>query len=104
MGTGSIPGVKCCRGVLLTTHPLLVPQSWKNRAITLPTLWATPGLTRYHFTLFYEANINELCAHIDFRDRHMVNNTKTLAELQFVWMLTPSVLQSFADDSSERER
>jgi len=36
--------VKCSRGVLLTTHPLLVPRSWKSRATTLPTLWATPGL------------------------------------------------------------
>ena len=44
MGTGSFPGVKCGRGVLLTTHPLLLPRSWKSRAITLPTLWATPGL------------------------------------------------------------
>ena len=26
MGTGSFPGVKCGRGVLLTTHPLLVPR------------------------------------------------------------------------------
>jgi len=44
MGTGSFPGVKCGRGVLLITHPLLVPRSWKSRAIPLPTLWATPGL------------------------------------------------------------
>ena len=44
MGTGSFPGVKCGRGVLLTTHPLLVPRSWKSRAIPLPTLWATPSL------------------------------------------------------------
>jgi len=44
MGTGSFPGVKCGRGLLLTTHPLLVPRSWKSRAITLPTLWGTPGL------------------------------------------------------------
>ena len=36
MGTGSFPGVKCGRGVLLTTHPLLVPRSWKSRAIPLP--------------------------------------------------------------------
>ena len=41
MGTGCSPGVKCGRGVLLTTHPFLVLQSWKNRAIPLPTLWAT---------------------------------------------------------------
>jgi hypothetical protein len=44
MGTGSFPGVKCGRGVLLTTHPLLVPRSWKSRAIPLPTPWATPDL------------------------------------------------------------
>ena len=44
MGTGSFPGVKCGRDVLLTTHPFLVPRSWKRRAISLPTLWATPGL------------------------------------------------------------
>ena len=29
--------------MLLTTHPLLVPRSWKSRAIPLPTLWATTG-------------------------------------------------------------
>jgi len=44
MGTGSFPGVKCGRSVLLTTHSLLVLRSWKCRAIPLPTLWATPGL------------------------------------------------------------
>ena len=44
MGTGSFPGLKCGRGVLLTTHPLLVLRSQKSRAIPLPTLWATPGL------------------------------------------------------------
>jgi len=43
MGTGFFPGVKCGRGVLLTTHPLLVPWSLKSRAITVPTLWATTG-------------------------------------------------------------
>ena len=41
---GLSPGVKCSRSVLLTTHPLLVPRSWKSRAIPLPNLWATPGL------------------------------------------------------------
>ena len=44
MGTGSFPGAKCGRGALLTTHPLLVPRSWKSSATPLPTLWATPGL------------------------------------------------------------
>ena len=44
MGIGSFPGVKCGPGVLLITHPLLVPRSWKSRAIPLPTVWATSGL------------------------------------------------------------
>jgi len=43
MGTGSFPEVKYGQGVPLTTHPLLVPLSWKSRAIALPTLWATTG-------------------------------------------------------------
>ena len=42
MATGSFPGIKCGCGVLLTS--LLVPQSWKCRAISLLTLWAKPGL------------------------------------------------------------
>jgi len=37
MGTGSFLGVKCGRGVPLTTHPLLAPRSWKGRAIPLLT-------------------------------------------------------------------
>ena len=44
MGTGSFPGVRSSRGVLLTTHPFLVLRSWKSIAIPLPTLWATTGL------------------------------------------------------------
>ena len=40
MGTGSFPGVKSGRGVTLTTHPLLVPRSWKSRAIPLLPLTA----------------------------------------------------------------
>ena len=42
IGTGSFPGVNCGRGVLLTTHALLVSRSRKSRAIPLPTLWITP--------------------------------------------------------------
>ena len=42
-GTGSFLGVKYGRGVLQTTHPLLVPRLWKSRAIPLPTLWAKTG-------------------------------------------------------------
>ena len=34
------PGGRGGRGVLLTTHPLLVPRSWKSTAIPLLPLWA----------------------------------------------------------------
>ena len=57
MGTGSLPGVKYGQGVLLTTHHLPVPWSWKSRAIPLPTLWATTGSltgTLYLFLPFYQ--------------------------------------------------
>ena len=55
MCTRSFPGVKTGQGVLLTTHPLLVPWSWKGRAIPLPTLWATTGSVTgiLYFTLLY---------------------------------------------------
>ena len=53
MSTGSFPRVKCGRGMLLTTQPLLVPRSWKSRAIPLPTLWATPALYRENFAFTF---------------------------------------------------
>ena len=40
IGSGSFPGVKSGRGVTLTPHSLLVPWSWKGRAIPLLPLWA----------------------------------------------------------------
>jgi len=56
MGTGSFPGVKCGRGVLLTTHPLLAPRSWKGRAIPLPPLGhnrACNGVTLLYVVTVY---------------------------------------------------
>ena len=47
---GLSQGVKCGQDMLLTTHPLLVPRSWKSRVILLPTLWATLGLKQDNFT------------------------------------------------------
>jgi len=44
MGTGSFPGVKSGRGVLLTTHPLLASRSWKSRAKHLSPSGAQPSL------------------------------------------------------------
>jgi hypothetical protein len=63
MGTGSFPGVKYGWGVQLTTHPLLVPLSWKSRAIPLPTLWATTGpVTGTLYLFFYLLKVLTLSA------------------------------------------
>jgi hypothetical protein len=51
MGTGSFLGVKCGRGVLLTTHSLLALRSWKSRAIPLLPSEPQPGLQRGCFSL-----------------------------------------------------
>ena len=56
---GLSPGVKSGRGVTLTSHPHLVPWSWKSRAIPLLPLWEVRAVqslsacTRVHFTLLY---------------------------------------------------
>ena len=58
MGTASSPGLKSGRDVTLTPHPLLVPWSWKGRAIPLLPLWAVrpvqslSACTRVHFIFF----------------------------------------------------
>ena len=53
VGTGSFRGVKYGRGVVLTTHLLLVPQSWKSRTVPLTTVWATTGPVTGHFTFTF---------------------------------------------------
>jgi len=59
MSTGSFPGVKSGQGVTLTPHSLLVPWSWKSRAIPLLPLWAVgpvqslSACTRVHFTFTF---------------------------------------------------
>ena len=60
MGTGSFPGVKCGRGVLLTTHPLLVPRSWKSSYTTTHRLGHTGPVTGslYLFISLYNLGAN----------------------------------------------
>jgi len=54
---GLSPGVKCGRGVLLATHPLLVPLSWKSRAISLGhTGPVTGSLYLYLYVVFLDGN------------------------------------------------
>jgi len=52
MGTGSFPGVKSGRDVLLTTHHLLVPRSWKSRAILSGPHRACNGNTLTYLHIF----------------------------------------------------
>ena len=89
MGTGSFTGVKYGRGVLLTTHPLLVPRSWKSRAISLSTLCATPGLYGINLPLFMfrvACNYTEVCFAV--RGRKWQN---------FVWRLKRRVKFFYAN-------
>jgi len=67
MGTGPFPGVNYGRGVLLTTHSLLVSRSWKSRAIPLPTLWATTGPVTGTLYLYLDIQRRMFCnsAHLD---------------------------------------
>jgi hypothetical protein len=57
IGTVSFPGVKSGRGMTLIPHSLIVPWSWKSRAIPLLPLWTVrpvqnlSACTRVHFTL-----------------------------------------------------
>jgi len=44
MGTGFFPGVNSGRGVVLTTHPLPAPRSWKSGAIPPTLSEPQPGL------------------------------------------------------------
>jgi hypothetical protein len=56
---GSFPWVKSGRSMTLTPRPLLVPWSWKGRAIPILSLWAVrpvqslSACKRAHFTFFY---------------------------------------------------
>ena len=72
MGTGSFPGLKNGRGVTLTLHPLLVPESRKGRAIPLLPLWAVlpvqslSACTRLHFTFMPSRSSESNPRHWDF--------------------------------------
>ena len=78
MGTGSFPGIKSGRGVTLTPQPLLVPWSWKGRAIPLLPLWAVrpvqslSACTRVTFTFTYRI-LWRVISHVDiFRSKPLL--------------------------------
>jgi len=76
MGTGSFPGVKSGRSVMLTPHPLLVPWSLKGRAIPLLSQWAVrpvqslSACTRVTFTFlqFKSVKVHPITCHRRHRE------------------------------------
>jgi hypothetical protein len=63
-GYRGFPGGKNGRGVMLTTHPLLVPRLRKSWAISLLTLWVPLGVFRVSplvlLPLFMQSHLNSL--------------------------------------------
>ena len=100
MGTGSFPGVKSGRGVTLTPHLLLVPWSWKSRAIPLLPLWAVwpvqslSACTRVTFTLslhLHSSYVSYLGHCISIKDmwfkvpRALLMKTTEFWDVMFCW-------------------
>jgi hypothetical protein len=56
-GYGVFPGGKVGRGMMLTTHPLLVPRLRKSWAIPPLTLWVVLGLLRGSLYLYPNNNL-----------------------------------------------
>jgi len=90
MGTGSFPRVKGGRGVTLTPHPLLVPWSWKSRAIPLLPLWAVQPVqspsacTRVHFTYLHYNIMGSPSYMRSVVDRHVVMRHILVPVLQVI--------------------
>jgi len=85
MGTVSFLGVKYCPGVLLTTHPLLVPWSWNSSA--LPTLWATTGPvtgTLYLYLYLYMKALTDLRESIKFQEKFSGKNYQVLISVNIL--------------------
>ena len=69
MGTGSFPGVKCGRGVLL-----LVPRSWKSRAIPLGHTGPVTGslylsTSKYGYSSWYIVNMPNMLIYFSWSIR-----------------------------------
>ena len=90
MGTGSFPGVKCGRGVLLTTHPLLVLRSWKSRAIPLPTVLGHNGSLTGNLYLYPYGLLQHVLSHTPTKFArkcrcHMVGHPRCVF-INYIWL------------------
>jgi hypothetical protein len=63
------PGNKGGRGVMLTTHPLLVPRLRKSWAIPPLTLWVLLGLLRSSLYLYPELREDKIYLKVRFRTK-----------------------------------
>ena len=100
MGIESFPRVKYGRGVLLTPHPLLVPCSWKSKAIYTSTHplghnQACNGNT----TLLYLLVVLKTCTVKQFEMKFIINrpwtkmvNGTTVESVQWHWQLVAGLL------------
>ena len=72
IGTGFFPGVKSCRGVTLTPHPLLVPFVMKEQSYTSTPLWAVRPIqslsacTRVNFTFSFPFSLRRKVTNLYF--------------------------------------
>ena len=88
--TGSFLGVKSGWGMMLTPHPLLVPRSWKGRAIPLLPLWAiwpVQGCT-LPYLMYCTHNlhhIQQLCAS---RKQEYLSSSYTISWKSVKWELS----------------
>ena len=64
MGTRSFPGVKYGRGMLLTTHLLLVPWSGRVELYLYPPSGPQLGLQRVHFTFLLVTGVIKLITNV----------------------------------------
>ena len=106
MRTGSFSGVKSDRSVTLTPHPLLVPWSWKSRAIPPLPLWAVRPVqslsvcTRVTFTFSFFKRMMRYLATQELYNHPGCRHTLCQAHLM---PGTPYVRQTTAWESELRD-
>ena len=106
MGTGSFAGVECGQGMLLTIHPLLVPWSWKSRAIPipLPTLWPHQACNRItlHFYLLWSYAVYSSTSYTIVVNFHCTTKyqKEPLTDFSPDWTVWGAVLRRISSTSS----
>jgi hypothetical protein len=82
-----LPGGKGGRGVTLTTHPHLVPRSWKSMAIPLLPLWASVACYRVKLQLTLPKSDKTNLSGTKKLNRNYIYTKIMWNKLQFHWVL-----------------